>query len=113
LTKNYDVPQVAQVTSVFVPQSHVDTYLERLLEIAMPMYKATTSVSAIMVLRRSLVAYEEVITITTWQSIEKMKGFQTDFPIKELVPGAVLIQREPPHLYQVVVDACRSRDGDP
>jgi heme-degrading monooxygenase HmoA len=90
-------------------QSHVDDYLKRMLDYIIPEFQAAQGLLAIKILRRRLVGYEEVTTITTWQSGEQMRCFceSTDFTS----PGDALLQREPPHVYDLVFDADSDHDA--
>ena len=100
LIENRINPEIVRIGSVFVIQSHVEAYLKWLLEERIPGYQAAPGFSAIVVLRRSLVGYEEITTIAMWQSAEEMQRFAT----QSLCPGfgGVLLQREPPHVYELV-----------
>ena len=91
-------------------QSHVDGYLKRLLDYVIPEFQAAQGLSTVMILRRSLVGYEEIATITTWQSREYMQSF---FESKVgTTSNAVLIQREPAHDFDVVFHASRSLENE-
>jgi hypothetical protein len=100
LIENRINPEIVRIGSVFVIQSHIDAYLKWLREEIIPGYQAAQGFSAIVVLRRSLVGYEEITTVTMWQSAEEMQRFAT----QSLCPGfgGVLLQREPPHVYELV-----------
>jgi hypothetical protein len=84
-------------------QSHVEAHLKRMLEGVIPAYQAAPGLSTLMVLRRSLVGYEEITTVTTWQSEEHMQRFFESSPLT--TPSTVLIQREPPQVYHLVFEA--------
>jgi len=91
-------------------QSHVDGYLKRMLTNVMPEYQGAEGLLTVMILRRSLVGYEEITTITTWHSREYMQSF---FESKVgTTSNAVLIQREPAHDFDVVFHASRSLENE-
>jgi len=91
-------------------QSHVDGYLKRMLNNVMPEYQEAEGLLTVMILRRSLVGYEEITTITTWHSREYMQSF---FESKVgTTSNAVLIQREPAHDFDVVFHASRSLENE-
>lgn len=99
-----------RIASVFVMQSHVDGYLKRMLNKVIPEYQAAEGLLTVMILRRSLVGYEEITTITTWHSREYMQSF---FESKVgTTSNAVLIQREPAHDFDVVFHASRSLENE-
>jgi heme-degrading monooxygenase HmoA len=91
-------------------QSHAEAYLKRLLEAVIPEYQAAPGLSALRVLRRSLVGYEEIATVTTWQSEEHMQKFCEPSPPSS--PSSVSIQREPPHVYEIVFDAAHAHGAE-
>ena len=105
LVVNRENSEIVQIASVFVMQSHAEAYLQRLLEAVIPAYQEAPGLSAIMVLRRSLVGYEEISTITTWQSEEHMRWFFEAEPVSST--KGVAVQGKPPNLYQLVFDASR------
>jgi len=91
-------------------ESHAEAYLKRLLEAVIPSYRAVPGLTAIKVLRRPLVAYEEISILTTWKSEEHMRKFSEPNPVSS--PDSALIQREPPHIYQLVLDAFHTQEAD-
>lgn len=84
-------------------QSHVEAYSKKLLQTVIPAYQAAPGLLAIAVLRRSLVGYEEIATVTTWQSEEHMQKFCESSSATSQTGAS--IQREPPQLYQVLFNA--------
>jgi len=57
-----------------------------------------------MVLRRSLIGYEEITVMTSWDSEEDLRNsLQLSTAGTEI--SVATIQRESPNLYQVVLDA--------
>lgn len=90
-------------------QSHAEPYLKRLLDAVIPAYQAAPGLLAIEVLRRSLVGYDEILTVTTWQSEEHMQSFCE--PSFETSYSGALTQRESPQIYQIVFDASHSQEG--
>lgn len=92
-------------------QSHAAIYLKWLLETIIPGYQAAQGFSAIVVLRRSLVGYEEITTITMWQSAEEMQSFAGQSLYSDF--GGVLLQREPPHIYELVFSADPNKEPEP
>lgn len=111
LIENLINPEIVRIGSVFVIQSHAEAYLKWLLEKIIPGYQAAPGFSAIVVLRRSLVAYEEITTITMWQSAEQMQSFANQC-LKSGFDG-VLLQREQPHVYELIFHADRNREPEP
>jgi hypothetical protein len=107
---NHKNSEIVRIASVFVMQPHAEAYLNRLLEAVIPAYQATPGLSALTVLRRSLVGYEEITTVTTWQSEQHMQSFYESTPVSS--PSGVLIQRDPPHVYQVVFDASHTQETE-
>ena len=99
--------EIVRVASVFVMQSQAEPYLKGLLEALIPAYQTTPGLSALKVLRRSLVGYEEISMVTTWESEERMRGFREPLPMSS--PNSALIQREPPHVYQLIFDSSRAQ----
>lgn len=102
---------IVRIASVFVPQSHGDFYLQHLLDTAVPAYQAAPGLLAILVLKRSLVAYDEITTITTWRSTEHMRNCCESSAVT--TTSAALLEREPPHVYQVIFDASRADQAEP
>ena len=105
LVVNRENSEIVRIASVFVMQSHAEAYLLQLLEAVIPSYQEAPGLSAIMVLRRSLVGYEEISTITTWHSEEHMRSFFEAEPVSSTKD--VSVQGKPPNLYQLVFDASR------
>ena len=91
-------------------QSHVKTHLKRLLEGVIPAYQAAPGLSALKVLRRSLVGYDEIATVTTWQSEEHMQRFFESSPLSN--QSSVLIEREPPQVYRLVFEASHAHEAE-
>jgi heme-degrading monooxygenase HmoA len=110
LVTNHNKSEVVQIASVFVVQSHAESYLKRLLGSVIPAYEAASGLLTVAVLRRSLVGYEEFATVTTWQSEEHMQNFCESNPA--ISQSGTSIQREPPQLYQVVFNALCAQEGD-
>jgi len=105
LVVNRENSEIVQIASVFVMQSHAEAYLQRLLEAVIASYQEAPGLSTIMVLRRSLVGYEEISTITTSESEEHMRSFFEAEPVSSTT--GVSVQGKPPNLYQLVFDASR------
>lgn len=91
-------------------QSHAEPYLRKLLDAVIPAYQTASGLLAMVVLRRSLVAYEEIATVTTWQSAAHMQKFCESSPATS--HSGVLPPREPPQLYQVVFDAFHTDEAE-
>lgn len=91
-------------------ESHAEAYLKRLLEAVVPICQAAPGLSALTVLRRSLVGYEEIAIVTTWESEEHMQSFSESSALSS--PCSVLIQREPPHVYQIVFEASHAQAAE-
>lgn len=91
-------------------QSHTEPYLKRLLEAVIPAYEAAPGLLTVAVLRRSLVGYEEIATVTTWESEEHMQRFCESSP--EMSQSGVFNQKEPPQLYQLVFDASHAKEAE-
>lgn len=94
---------MVRIASVFVMQSHARSYLKHLLEDVIPAYQTAPGLLTVVVLRRPLVGYEEIATVTTWQSEEHMQKFCESRP--ETSHTGVLPEREPAQLYEVVFNA--------
>lgn len=105
LVVNRENSETVRIASVFVMESHVEAYLTRLLETVIPAYQEAPGLSAITVLRRSLVGYEEISTITSWQSEEHMRWFFEAEPVSST--KGISVQGKPPNVYQLVFDASR------
>lgn len=103
LIENRISPEIVWIASVFVIQSHAEAFVKWLLDKVIPGYQPAPGFSAIVVLRRSLVGYEEITTITMWRSAEQVQSFAN----QPLWPGfgGVLLQREPPQAYEIVFSA--------
>ena len=84
-------------------QSHAESYLKQLLKAVIPAYQAAPGLLTVALLRRSLVGYEEIAIVTTWESEEHMQRFCDSSPV--MSQSGASIQREPPQLYQVVFNA--------
>lgn len=91
-------------------QSQAEPYLKQLLEALTPACQATPGLSALRVLRRSLVGYEEISMVTIWESEERMQGFCEPIPVSS--QSSVLIQREPPLVYQLVFDSSHVQETE-
>jgi heme-degrading monooxygenase HmoA len=101
---------IVRIASVFVMQSHVEAHLKRLLEGVIPAYQAAPGLLTISVLRRSLVGYEEITTVTTWQSEEHMQKFCESNPLPSQY--GVFHEKEPPHVYQIVFNASCAHEAE-
>jgi heme-degrading monooxygenase HmoA len=98
---------IVRVSSIAVPESNLDKYLEHVKENELPGYEVAPGLISVWLLRRPFVAYVEVMILSLWQSDEALTGFiesQTE-PIG-LRSDYGVIHMEP-HAYELVV----SREG--
>lgn len=97
---------VVKMSSEFVPQSDIDGYMAYLKDVVIPKYLGADGILAITVLRRSLVAYEEITFMSNWVSGEHLVNFVASNPaVDPSRPGFVAIQRDEPRIHQVVMEA--------
>lgn len=97
---------IVRISSAFVPVSEFTSYLEYLHGSEIPSYEAAPGLISVWLLQRSLAAYVELMTISSWQSEEAMKLFvETQLP-GDRAKNEYVIQFEA-HTYQTVPN----RDG--
>jgi heme-degrading monooxygenase HmoA len=69
------VTMIFQISFVAVPTSEFRSYLEEMERITLPAYEGAGGLISVVLLRRVLVAYIEVATISTWRSKEELAQF--------------------------------------
>jgi heme-degrading monooxygenase HmoA len=104
---------VFRISSVFVPLSDYESYVAYLLHDVATEYAQAEGFVSILILHRTLVAYSEVVIISSWQSERAMTEFfeaaHRSATQRDNLCSAQ-IERDPPHVYGLVV---RRRDEDP
>ena len=104
---------IIRVSSVFVLQSDVERFLAQLLDSGVRSYLNADGLLTIIVLRRSLVAYAEIMLLSTWQSDKQMKNvFESGTIVNEgFGTGVVSVRTEPPNVYDLVIDVSNTGCG--
>jgi heme-degrading monooxygenase HmoA len=64
-----------KISSAIVPQSQAKDYLAYLQTTILPRYRSAPGLVSVQLLRRPVVAYVEVLTLSTWQTEDSLKGF--------------------------------------
>jgi heme-degrading monooxygenase HmoA len=85
---------IVHMRADFVPSDKVDAYLEELRRDVLPLYSQAAGFMSVTILRRQLVAYGEVVTISCWNSEGEIREFLNQQ--WSLSPGTnfAVIQRE-------------------
>ena len=66
---------IVQISSVVVPQSNLNDYLDHVRHNEILSYAAAPGLVSVSLLQRSFVAYVEVMTVSSWRSLEAMQKF--------------------------------------
>jgi len=93
---------IVQISSIAVAKAKTGEYLERLQRDAIPAYEAALGIVSIQLLRRSLVAYDELLTLSVWESEEALTRFLERPPLTDAPSDLRGIESEP-RIYQLVV----------
>ena len=67
---------IVQISSIAVAKAKTAEYLDRLHRDAIPAYETAQGIVSIQLLCRSLVAYDELLTISVWESEEALMRFR-------------------------------------
>ena len=98
---------IVRVSSIAVPASKLDRYLEHVEENELPTYETAPGLISVWLLQRPFVAYVEVMTLSLWQSGEALTGFIESQPEPIDLPNDYGVIHMEPHAYELVV----RRDG--
>jgi hypothetical protein len=91
---------IIHTSSVVVPQTDSAAYLEHVRCILLPTYETAEGLFSVCVSKRELVAYIEVLTISSWQSEEALLRFiQTNARVAEKTPGFI---SQEPHSFELL-----------
>jgi heme-degrading monooxygenase HmoA len=66
---------IVQISSIAIPKTKIVEYLEHVRRNLLPAYNKAPGLDAVHFLHRSLVAYDELVTISVWQSEEALRHF--------------------------------------
>jgi len=98
---------ITRISSALVPQSQFGKYLEYVEKSVVPAYEVAAGLISVCLLRRTVVGYIELLTLSLWQSDEALTAFL------ESQPGPIGLRSDygaihmEPHAYEQVV----CRDG--
>ena len=74
---------IVQISSIAIAKSEIGEHLRRLQRDVIPAYEAALGIVSIQLLRRSLVAYDELLTISVWESEDVLVRFLETLPLGE------------------------------
>jgi heme-degrading monooxygenase HmoA len=98
---------IVRICSAFVLSSLIEPYLDGLRGTVMPIYAAATGLLSVSVLQRHLVAYSEVLIVSSWESEEAMRQFMRHpVHLDGTLQEQTSIRREP--IFYEVVDGWSS-----
>jgi heme-degrading monooxygenase HmoA len=66
---------IVRICSDVVAKDKVESYVDDLRRSVLPLYSDATGLVSVFILRRQLVAYGEVATVSTWKSCDAMGEF--------------------------------------
>jgi hypothetical protein len=66
---------IVRICSDVVAKDKVESYVDDLRRSVIPLYSDATGLVSLSMLRRQLVAYGEVVTMSTWESCDAMGEF--------------------------------------
>lgn len=99
---------ILQISSVVVPKSNLNDYLEHVQKNELPSYAVAPGLVSVSLLQRSFVAYVEVMTVSNWRSDEALRRFAENrrfFANAKTEYGTIQLD---PRTYELVV----SREGE-
>jgi hypothetical protein len=86
---------IVRICSDVVAKDKVESYVDDLRRCVIPLHTDATGLVSVSILRRQLVAYGEVATVSTWKSCDAMG----EFALNKLPPSAgslyTVLRREP------------------
>ncbi len=92
---------IVRICSDLVGRDTVESYLEELRDNVIPLYSGAAGIVSVSVLKRHLVGYGEIATVSTWSSIDEMSEFFRSQLPPSLGSRHTVIRREP-LTYEVV-----------
>jgi len=103
---------IARFWSVVVHRSDVDIFLEYVENTVIPIYEAADGLVRVEVLRRSMVSYEEVLTVSFWRSEQNLRRLAISEPATDNIKekyGAIPLE---PRTYEIAFPRDGQRPGD-
>jgi heme-degrading monooxygenase HmoA len=98
---------IVRITTIAVPKTQLPEYYEYMENNLVPRYTNSPGLSSIQLLKREFVAYDEITTISSWDSEEAMNAFLETKPFDRTPFEFAGIEFEP-RLYHVLMS--KSRD---
>jgi hypothetical protein len=86
---------IVRICSDVVAGDTVETYLEELRNNVIPLYSGAVGIVSVSILKRHLVGYGEIATVSAWSSIEEMSEFFHSQLPPSLGSRHTVIRREP------------------
>jgi hypothetical protein len=96
---------VVHAASIIVHQSQAADYLKHVHNTLLPAYRAANGMIAVCFSRRELLAYVEILAVSTWLSEEALRKFapETMSPDEMNARGFIALE---PHMYELVASYC-------
>lgn len=92
---------IVRVCSDVVAGEKVESYLDELRQTVIPLYSCAVGLVSVSILRRRLVGYGEVATVSTWESSQVMSDF-FDHVLPASATSAHTVIRKEPLTYELV-----------
>lgn len=91
---------IVHVASIIVHQSQATDYLEHVHTKLLPAYRAANGLVSVFFSRRELLAYVEILAVSTWRSEEALRRFspETMSPDEMNARGFIALE---PHVYEL------------
>lgn len=89
---------VVQVASIIVHRSQATDYLEHVHTTLLPTYRAANGLVSVCFSRRELLAYVEILAVSTWLSGEALRQFSSETMPPDAMKACAL---QPPHVYEL------------
>jgi heme-degrading monooxygenase HmoA len=97
---------IVRISTIAILKTKIEEYLDYAQRTLLPAYEAAAGLNSVHLLQRSLVAYEELITISVWDSEEGLIHFVERCAPQSVGPDLAGIEFEP-HSYTLLL----SRNG--
>lgn len=92
---------IVRISSIAIPKTKIAEYLEYAERSLLPAFEAASGLDSVHLLQRSLVAYDELIAISVWNSEEALVRFVESCPSHCAERELAAIEFEP-HTYNLV-----------
>lgn len=101
---------IVRISSIAIPKTEVARYFDHVQSDLVPAYRGAPGFDSLYFLHRSLIAYEEVLTVSFWQSEADLVHFVQDSAVEHGLREVAAIEFAP-RSYRLLM-SCKGQEPE-